>query len=138
MNDSNPYETDDLKEYKRLVFLKRTFVPTESGKRADLCVLRSDLVFLPVGSPHLNPIEPVWKSLKLESSPLIVDGGDEYRTLLEDLFDQLTEKPSFAASWIDNYLSNFLNKLTYYYSSVACQKSSIFEHASAASLGATE
>jgi transposase len=23
-----------------------------------------DLIFLPVGSPHLNPIEPVWKSLK--------------------------------------------------------------------------
>ena len=29
-----------------------------------------DLIFLPVGSPHLNPIEPVWKSLKWESSPL--------------------------------------------------------------------
>jgi hypothetical protein len=54
MNDSNPYETDDLKEYKRLVFLKRTFVPTESGERADLCVLRSDLVFLPVDSPQPN------------------------------------------------------------------------------------
>jgi len=61
-----------------------------------------DLVFLPVGSPHLNPIEPVWKSLKWESSPLIVDGEDEYRTLLNDLFDQLTEKLSFTSSWIDN------------------------------------
>jgi len=30
-----------------------------------------DLVFLPVGSPHLNPIEPVWKRLRWESSPLI-------------------------------------------------------------------
>ena len=70
-----------------------------------------DLVFLPVGSPHLNPIEPVWKSLKWESSPLIVDGEDEYRTLLNDLFDQLTEKLSFASSWIDNYLDGFLNKI---------------------------
>ncbi|WP_193787960.1 transposase, partial [Natrinema pellirubrum] len=70
-----------------------------------------DLVFLPVGSPDLNPIEPVWKSLKWESSPLIVNGEDEYRRLLDELFDQLTEKLSFAASWIDNHLSGFLNKI---------------------------
>ena len=70
-----------------------------------------DLVFLPVGSPHLNPIEPVWKSLKWESSPLIVDGEDEYRELLDDLFGQLTENLSFAASWIDDHLDGFLNKI---------------------------
>ena len=70
-----------------------------------------DLVFLPIGSPDLNPIEPVWKSLKWESSPLIVSGEDEYRTLLTDLFDQLTEQLSFAASWIDNHLNGFLNKI---------------------------
>ena len=71
-----------------------------------------DLVFLPVGSPHLNPIEPVWKSLKWESSPLIVDGEDEYRALLDDIFGELTEKLSFAASWIDNHLSGFFSKLS--------------------------
>jgi transposase len=70
-----------------------------------------DLVFLPVGSPHLNPIEPVWKSLKWESSPLIVGGEDEYRALLDDLFEQLTDQLSFAASWIDNHLDGFLNKI---------------------------
>ena len=70
-----------------------------------------DLVFLPVGSPHLNPIEPVWKSLKWESSPLIVEGEDEYRALLNNLFDQLTEKLSFASSWINKYLDGFLNKI---------------------------
>ena len=70
-----------------------------------------DLVFLPVGSPHLNPIEPVWKSLKWESSPLIVDGEDEYRALLDELFEELTDKLSFAASWIDNHLGGFLNKI---------------------------
>jgi hypothetical protein len=71
-----------------------------------------DLVFLPVGSPHLNPIEPVWKSLKWESSPLIVDGEDEYRALLDDIFGKLTEQLSFAASWIDDHLSKFFSKLS--------------------------
>ena len=71
-----------------------------------------DLVFLPVGSPHLNPIEPVWKSLKWESSPLIVDGEDEYRSLLDEIFGNLTEKLSFAESWIENHLSGFFSKMS--------------------------
>jgi len=70
-----------------------------------------DLVFLPVGSPDLNPIEQVWKSLKWEASPLIVESAAEYRALLTRLFEQLTARLSFAASWIDNHLSGFLQKL---------------------------
>jgi len=53
-----------------------------------------DFVFLAVGSPDLNPIEQVWKSLKWEASPLIVESGNEFRALVSDLFEQL----SFAKS----------------------------------------
>ncbi len=70
-----------------------------------------DLVFLPVGSPDLNPIEPVWKSLKWKSSPLIVEGAAEYRALLDKIFRKLTEQLSFAGSWIENHLSGFIQKL---------------------------
>jgi transposase len=71
-----------------------------------------DLVFLPVGSLHFNPIEPVWKILKWEFSPLIVDGEDECRSLLDHIFGELTEQLSFAASWIDNHLSGLFSKLS--------------------------
>ncbi len=70
-----------------------------------------DLVFLPVGSPDLNPIEQIWKSLKWEASPLIVESAAEYRALLSRLFEQLTARLSFAASWIDEYLGGYLQKL---------------------------
>ncbi|AAV46465.1 transposase [Haloarcula marismortui ATCC 43049] len=70
-----------------------------------------DLVFLPVGSPDLNPIEQVWKSLKWEASPLIVESAAEYRALLTQLFEQLTTQLSFAASWIEEYLGGHLQKL---------------------------
>ncbi|WP_233560690.1 transposase [Halobellus sp. Atlit-38R] len=70
-----------------------------------------DLVFLPVGSPDLNPIEQVWKSLKWKASPLIVESAAEYRALLTELFEQLTTQLSFAASWIDKYLGGYLQKL---------------------------
>ena len=71
-----------------------------------------DLVFLPVGSPDLNPIEPVWKSLKWEASPLIVESAAEFRALVSDLFEQLTTRLSFAKGWIENFLGDHLQKLS--------------------------
>jgi len=71
-----------------------------------------DLVFLPVGSPDLNPIEPVWKQLKWVASPLIVESAAEFRALVEDLFDQLTKRVSFATSWIEKFLGDHLQKLS--------------------------
>ena len=70
-----------------------------------------DLIFLTVGSPHLNPIEPVWKSLKWESSPLIVEGAAEYCALLDEIFSKLTYQLNFAGAWIENHLCGFIQKL---------------------------
>ena len=82
---------------------------TYTRKRAH--ELGIDLIFLPVGSPHLNPIESVWKSLKWESSPLSEEGADEYRALLDEIFTKLTERLSFASSWIENHLGEYIQKL---------------------------
>ncbi|WP_435079608.1 IS630 family transposase [Halococcus sp. AFM35] len=71
-----------------------------------------DLVFLPVGSPDLNPIEPVWKSLRWEASPLIVESAEEFRALVTDLFERLTDRVSFAVSWIENFLASHIQKLS--------------------------
>jgi transposase len=71
-----------------------------------------DLVFIPVGSPDLNPIEPVWKSLRWEASPLIVESAEEFRALVTDLFDRLTDRVGFAVSWIENFLAPHLQKLS--------------------------
>lgn len=63
-----------------------------------------DLVFLPVGSPHLNPIEPLWKSLRWEISPIAVSSTEEFCTLVRTVFDRLTQKVSFATDWIERFL----------------------------------
>lgn len=63
-----------------------------------------DLVFLPVASPHLNPIEPLWKSLKWQISPIAVDSTTEFCSLVRDQFEELTKKISFASAWIERFL----------------------------------
>lgn len=69
-----------------------------------------DLVFLPTGSPHLNPIEWVWDALKRKASPIVVDSAAEFKTLITDLYQELTERVSFAKSWIDRFID--LQKLS--------------------------
>lgn len=64
-----------------------------------------DLIFLPVASPHLNPIEPLWKSLKREISPITVASTAEFCTLVRAQFQELTRKVSFAEAWIDRFLN---------------------------------
>ncbi|MFC6767630.1 IS630 family transposase [Natrinema soli] len=63
-----------------------------------------DLIFLPSSSPHLNPIEKVWDYLKWTMCPIIVEDEDEFKDLVEDTFDQITERISFAKKWCQKFL----------------------------------
>ena len=63
-----------------------------------------DLVFLPSGSPHLNPIEKVWDQLKWTMSPIIVQDEAEFHELVKDVFEQVTHQISFAKKWAEKFL----------------------------------
>ena len=93
-----------------LLVLDNLFSHTCEYTRRRATQLGIDLVFLPVGSPDLNPIESVWKSLKWEASPMIVESAEEFRALVSGLFERLTSRVSFAGKWIDRFLD--LQKLS--------------------------
>lgn len=61
-------------------------------------------VRLPPYSPHLNPIEQVWKTLKRDLSPLSAESGEKFRELIRESFQTFTERLSFAADWINRFL----------------------------------
>ena len=63
-----------------------------------------DLIFIPSGSPHLNPIEKVWDYLKWTMCPITVDDEDEFKNLVQETFDQITERISFAKKWCQQFL----------------------------------
>jgi transposase len=62
------------------------------------------LVFLPIASPHLQPIDPVWGVLKRAISPISTESADDFRALVEGTFLELTHRLSFAVDWIDRFL----------------------------------
>jgi transposase len=64
-----------------------------------------DLVFLPSGSPHLNPIENVWDYLKWTMSPIIVHDEEEFHELVKEVFEQVTQRISFAKKWCEKFLN---------------------------------
>ena len=61
-------------------------------------------VRLPPYSPHLNPIEQLWRSLKRDLSPLSAESGERSRALIRESFQEFSKRLSFAASWIDRFL----------------------------------
>lgn len=61
-------------------------------------------VRLPTYSPHLNPIEQLWKSLKRDLSPLSAESGEEFREFIRESFQKFSKRLSFAAAWIDRFL----------------------------------
>ena len=63
-----------------------------------------DLIFIPSGSPHLNPIEKVRDYLKWTMCPITVDDEDEFKNLVQETFDQITERISFAKKWCQQFL----------------------------------
>jgi putative transposase len=58
------------------------------------------LVFLPLYSPDLNPIEFIWKSIKRELSPLLIKTLDELKNVIRECFNRFSKKLSYARRWI--------------------------------------
>jgi transposase len=63
-----------------------------------------DLIFIPSGSPHLNPIEQVWDYLKWTMAPIVVEDETEFKTLVQETFEKITHRISFAKGWCEKFL----------------------------------
>jgi len=65
------------------------------------------LVLLPKYSPHLNPIEPLWGELNYVLSRVFVTDDDAFQSLVQETFDELSTKLSYAVDWIDTFFFDF-------------------------------
>jgi len=65
--------------------------------------LNIELIFIPPHSLHLNPIEYIWKTIKIELSPLYIETQDQIRELIETHFKNRSQ--SYANKWIKKFLN---------------------------------
>lgn len=64
-----------------------------------------ELVFLPPYSPHLNPIEYIWKSIKRIVSQTFIQDVEHLRRIIHERFEEYSSRTSFARKWIEEFLS---------------------------------
>ena len=67
---------------------------------------RIDLVFLPLYSPDLNPIEYIWKSIKRIISRTFIRDLDHLKQIILDAFKKCGRSLSFAKAWIAKFLGS--------------------------------
>jgi transposase len=69
------------------------------------------LVYLPPYSPDLNPIEQIWRGLKRRISTALFRTREGFMKLIEETYNQLSKKISYAEGWIYKFLPEQFNQL---------------------------
>ena len=69
------------------------------------------LTFLPPRSPDLNPIEQLWRCLKREISTALFRSEEEFLAIIENAYNQLSRRLSFASNWFLKFLPHRSNQL---------------------------
>lgn len=62
------------------------------------------LVYLPPYSPDLNPIDQIWRGLKRWISTAFFRTREGFLNLIEQAYNQLSKKTSYAEGWIQKFL----------------------------------
>ena len=73
-------------------------------------ILNIKLINLPVHSPHLNPIEQVWKSIKKHMMNYLFDTIEFMEELFEKEFYWIINNDSYYKNWIKKFI-NFNQKI---------------------------
>lgn len=70
-----------------------------------LCnILNMDLIFLPPYSPKYNPIEQVWRTIKMPLSIKNITSLEELIKYFKNEFYEVVDRPSFWKGWVRNVL----------------------------------
>ena len=87
----NLLNTEDIlinsQKERRIVVILDNYSVYKAGLVIEACkILNIKLVYLPVHSPHLNPIEQVWKSIKKYMANFLFDTIDLWKNYLKKNF----------------------------------------------------
>lgn len=69
-------------------------------------ILNIKIIFLPPYSPHLNPIEQIWKSIKRVVSITYIKNQEFLKEIFEKEFYKEVIKKSYFTKWVHEYIIN--------------------------------
>ena len=106
----NLLNTEDIisnsQKERRIVVILDNYSIHKAGLVIEACkILNIKLVYLPVHSPHLNPIEQVWKSIKKHMANFLFDTIEVMEELFEKEFYRIVNNDSFYKNWINKFIN---------------------------------
>jgi putative transposase len=67
--------------------------------------LNIKLIYLPSYSPNLNPIEQVWRTLKLELYTKYIKSIEFLTERFKNIYYKIVDRQSFTKKWKETYIA---------------------------------
>ena len=67
-------------------------------------ILNITLIYLPPYSPHLNPIEQIWRILKRRTKQYFLESKEFLEELIIKLYDEIIENNNVIDEWYETYI----------------------------------
>ena len=100
------YIISNSQKERTIVVILDNYSVHKAGLVIEACkILNIKLVYLPVHSPHLNPIEQVWKSIKKHMANFLFDTIEVMEELFEKEFYRIVNNDSFYKNWINKFIN---------------------------------
>lgn len=97
----------NLKKEKKIVILVDNYSVHRAKLVKKACkILNIEFIYLPIHSPHLNPIEQVWKNIKKHMANYFFDSIEKMQEIFEKEYYKIVNNTSFYENWIKKFLHN--------------------------------
>ena len=98
---------EKLEKEKRIVLIADNYTVHRATLVKEACeILNIKIVRLPTNSPHLNPIEQVWKSVKKYLSHFYLDNLEQMKQLFTEEFYRIVDNKSFYTNWLIKFIDD--------------------------------
>lgn len=98
---------EQLAKEKQIIIILDNYRTHKSKIFQEACkILNIKIIFLPPYSPHLNPIEQIWKSIKRVVSITYIKNKEHLKEIFEKEFYIQVIKETFYKKWVDEYIIN--------------------------------
>ena len=96
---------DNLKKEQEIAIIIDNFRVHKSKIIGEICeILNIKLIFLPPYSPHLNPIEQLWRTLKKKLSIIPFTSFKELKEKCNEYFYEYVDNKTFYENWKNKFL----------------------------------